>query len=246
MKTNLTSERKAIHAKQMSRWYDGYRGGAISYPYCVKQYLSKELSDQVATEIQNQIDKWTKILDSVPASKRCDKSYGGMWHNDLLPQDQLDSAETAIPSEILGHRIFVKVLETYRKGNGQYGIRVMDKPYATFGYYVNTYLINPSDWHRYNRIKRLNFELNFDEEKGLYYVNEYRRVETKPIEITRRNWPRATMRKLFMTKVKEFEDSLINSGITINKLCEVNDAPGKPGLEHCFIDCAGPELVKTC
>ena len=243
MKTKLTSERKAIHVKQMSRWYDGYRGGAISYPYRVKQYLSKELSDQVATEIQNEIDKWTKILDSVPASKRCNKSNGNCWHNDLWPQWRLDAGEIAIPTELLGHNIFVRVLESYRKGNGQYGVRVMDKPYATFGYYVNSYLINPNDWHRN---ERLNFELKFDEEKGLYYVNEYRRVKTEPIEITRKNWPRATMRKLFMTKVREFEDSLINSGITINKLCEVNGEPGKPGLEHCFIDCAGPELVKTC
>ena len=118
----------------------------------------------------------------------------------------------------------------------------MDKPYATFGYYVNSYLINPNDWHRN---ERLNFEFEFDEEKGLYYVNEYRRVETQPIEITRRNWPRVTMRKLFMTKVREFEDSLINSGITINKLCEVNNRLDKPGLEGYFIDCTGPEIVKT-
>lgn len=237
MKTKLTSERKAIHAKQTSRWYDGDRGGAISYPYCVKRYLSKELTDKIAAEIQNQIDKWSKILDTVPASKRCDKSYGGMWHDDLLPQDRLDDKETAIPTEILGHRIYVKVLETYRKGNGQYGVRVMAKPYATFGYYANTYLVNPNNWHRN---KRLNFELKFDEEKDLYYVNEYRRVETKPIEITRRNWPRAAMRKNFMTKVTEFEDSLLNSGITINKLCEVKVIVR--GLESCFIDCTGPEI----
>jgi hypothetical protein len=237
MKTKLNSERKAIHTAQTSKWYTGNHGGAISYPYRIKQYLSKELSDQVATEIQNEIDKWTKILDSVPASKRCDKSYGGMWHSDLLPQNQLDEAETAIPSEILGHRIFVKVLESYRKGNGQFGVRVMDKPYATFGYYVNSYLINPNNWHRN---KRLNFELKFDEEKGLYFVNEYRRVETKPIEITRRNWPRATMRKLFMTKVKEFEDGLLNSGVTINMLCEVKGLVR--GLESYFIDCTGPEI----
>ena len=237
MKTKLTSERKAIHAKQTSRWYDGYRGGAISYPYRVKRYLSKELSNKIIAEVQDQINKWTKICNSVPDSKRF-QSF--IWHNDLQPQDRIDDIETAIPTEILGHRIFVKVLETYRKGNGQYGVRVMDKPYATFGYYVNSYLINPNDWHRNNR---LNFELIFDKGKGLYYVNEYRRVETKPIEITRRNWPRATMRKLFMTKVREFEDSLINSGITINKLCEANNAPGKPGLEHCFIDCVGPEIA---
>jgi hypothetical protein len=239
MKTKLTPERKAIRDAQTNKWYMGDRGGAISYPYCIKRYLSKELTDKVAAEIQNQIDKWTKILDTVPASKRCDKSYGGMWHNDLQPQDSIDDAETAIPTEILGHRLYVKVLETYRKGNGQYGVRVMDKPFATFGYYVNSYLINPNNWHRN---KRLNFELKFDEEKGLYYVNEYRRVETEPIEITRRNWPRTAMRKKFIAKVTEFEDSLLNSGITINKLCEINNVSGKPGLENCFIDCTGPEI----
>lgn len=47
-----------------------------------------------------------------------------------LPQNCLDAKETAIPTELLGHKIFVKVLETYRKDNGQYGVRVMDKPYA--------------------------------------------------------------------------------------------------------------------
>lgn len=236
MKTKLTSERKAIHAKQTSRWYDGDRGGAISYPYCVKHYLSKELSDKVATEIQNEIDKWTKILDSVPASKRCDKN-GCSWHNDLFPQDKIDDGETAIPTEILGHKIFVKVLESYRKGNGQYGIRVMSKPYATFGYYVNSYRRNTFDWHRNDR---LNYELKYDEEKGLYFVNKYQRVEIEPIEITRRNWPRTAMRKKFMAKVAEFEDGLLNSGITINKLCEVKGIVR--GLEHCFIDCAGPEI----
>jgi hypothetical protein len=238
MKTKLTSERKAIRAAQTDKWYLGDRGGAISYPYCVKRYFSKKLSDKVATEIQNQIDKWTKILDTVPASKRCDKSYGGMWHNDLHPQDRIDAIETAIPTEILGHRIFVKVLETYRKGNGQFGVRVMDKPYATFGYYVNSYRRNTFDWHRNDR---LNYELKYDEEKGLYFVNEYQRVKTEPIEITRRNWPRATMRKLFMAKVAEFEDDLLNSGVTINKLCDVKGIVR--GLESCFIDCTGPEIV---
>lgn len=236
MKTKLTSERKAIHATQTRKWYSGNRGGAISYPYRVKRYLSKELSDKVATEIQNEIDKWTKILDSVPASKRCDKSIGCNWHKDLRPQDEIDASETAIPTELLGHKIFVKVLKSYLKGNGQFGVRVMDKPYATFGYYVNSY--TTYSWHRE---ARLNFELKFDEEKGLYFVNEYRRVEIEPIEITRKNWPRATMRKKFMAKVTEFEDSLLNSGITINKLCEVKDLVS--GLESYFIDCTGPEII---
>ena len=237
MKTKLTSERKVIRDAQINRWYDGYRGGAISYPYCVKRYLSKELSDKVATEIQNEIDKWTKIIDSVPASKRCNKSNGLMWYKDLFPQDTTDSNETAIPTSILGHRIFVKVLESYRKGNGQYGVRVMAKPYATFGYYANLDRINPNTWYR---DFRLNIELKYDEERGLYYVNDYHRVKTEPIEITRRNWPRVTMRKNFMAKVTELEDSLLNSGVIINKLC---DTMGNIcGLEKYFIDCTGPEI----
>lgn len=236
--SKLTSERKAIHTMQTSKWYTGYRGGAISYPYCIKRYLSKELSDQIASEIQDQIDKWTKILDSVPASKRCNKSHGSMWHADLYPQDNIDAIETAIPTELLGHRIYVKVLESYRKGNGQFGVRVMDKPYATFGYYVNSY---PTySWHR---DFRLNFELKFDEEKGLYYVNEYKRADTAPIEITRRNWARATMRRLFMKNVIELENGLLNSGININKLCDTMCNRGNiRGLEEYFIDCTGPEL----
>ena len=237
MKTKLTSERKTIHNAQTNKWYLGDRGGAISYPYCIKQYLSKELSDKVASEIQDQIDKWTKILDTVPASKRCDR-YGCYLHKDLQPQDGIDKVENAIPTELLGHKIFVKVLELYRKGNGQYGIRVMDKPYATFGYYINSYRRNTFDWHRNDR---LNYELKFDEEKGLYFINEYQRVKTEPIEITRRNWPRTAMRKKFLAKVTEFEDSLLNSGITINKLCEVKGTVR--GLESYFIDCTGPEIV---
>lgn len=240
MKTKLTSERKAIHAAQISKWYTGNCGGAISYPYRIKRYLSKKLSDQIASEIQNEIDKWTKILDMVSASQRCDKSHGGWWHNDLQPQNRTDDVETAIPSEILDHRIFVKVLESYRKGNGQYGVRVMAKPYATFGYYVNSYLINPNNWHRN---VRLNFELKYDEEKGLYFVNEYRRVKQEPIEITRKKWPRATMRKKFMAKVIEFEEGLLNSAVVINKLCEVKDLVR--GLESYFIDCTGPEIQES-
>jgi hypothetical protein len=112
----------------------------------------------------------------------------------------------------------------------------MNKPYAAFGYYVNSY--STYSWHRDNK---LNFELKYDEEKGLYFVNEYQRVKTEPIEITRRNWPRATMRKLFMAKVAEFEDGLLNSGVTINKLCDVKGIVR--GLESCFIDCTGPEIV---
>jgi hypothetical protein len=158
-----------------------------------------------------------------------------MWHNDLQPQNKIDDEKTAIPTKLLGYTIFVKVLDSYRKGNGQYGIRVMDKPYAKFGYYVNSY--STYSWHRDDI---LNYELKYDEEKGLYYVNEYKRVITEPIEITRKNWPRATMRKLFMTKVTEFEDSLLNSGITINKLCDTRGLVH--GLESRFIDCTGPEI----
>ena len=51
MKTKLTSERTAIRNAQANKWYLGDRGGAISYPYRVKRYLSKELSDKVATKL---------------------------------------------------------------------------------------------------------------------------------------------------------------------------------------------------
>jgi hypothetical protein len=44
-----------------------------------------------------------------------------------------------------------------------------------------------------------------------------------------------------MTKVTEFEDSLLNSGITINKLCDTRGLVH--GLESRFIDCTGPEIV---
>jgi hypothetical protein len=57
MKTKLTPERKAIRDAQTNKWYMGDRGGAISYPYCIKHYLSKELSDKIATEIQNEIEE---------------------------------------------------------------------------------------------------------------------------------------------------------------------------------------------
>lgn len=43
-----------------------------------------------------------------------------------------------------------------------------------------------------------------------------------------------------MAKAAEFEDDLLNSGITINKLCEVKGIIHV--LESYFIDCTGPEI----
>ena len=56
-RTPLTPERKAVREAQESKLYGGYAGAATSWPYHVKRYLSKELSDKIRAEVQAKCKK---------------------------------------------------------------------------------------------------------------------------------------------------------------------------------------------
>ena len=83
-RTILTPERKAVREAQESKWYNGYAGAAKSWPYRVKRYLSKELSDKIRAEVQAKCDEWIAKLESVKPSKRI--SAGISWCDELHPQ----------------------------------------------------------------------------------------------------------------------------------------------------------------
>ena len=111
-RTILTPERKAVREAQESKWFDGYAGAATSWPYRVKRYLSKELSDKIHAEVQAKCDEWIAKLESVKPSKRIGACCH--WCKELDPQwCGVDShEENAIPTQVLGHKICVKILDT--------------------------------------------------------------------------------------------------------------------------------------
>lgn len=238
-RTILTPERKAVREAQESKWYDGYAGAAKSWPYRVKRYLSKELSDKVRAEVQAKCDEWIAKLESVKPSKRISRLS---WCDELHPQQCcVDSFEqNAIPTQVLGHKIYVKILDTYYKKNGQHGIKQMEKPALEISRYFNS--PHDGDWHHIG--EQLNFEIRWSEEKQLYFVAEYHRAESGKVDISRRNWGRTRARKTFMNEVAKLEDSLTNAGVQIGEMKITHVELGwKHGLENKYVDCTGPEVM---
>lgn len=239
-RTILTPERKAVREAQETRWFSGYAGAATSWPYRVKRYLSKELSDKIRAEVQAKCDEWIKKLDSIKPSKRIGACCH--WCKELDPQwCGVDShEENAIQTKVLGHKVYVKILDTYRKKNGQNGIKPMEKPILEISRYVNS--PHDGDWHHVG--EQLNFEICWSEEKQLYFIAEYHRAQSGRVDTSRRNWGRTRARKIFMNEVAQLEDSLTNAGFQIGELKETSTVFGwKRGLEHKFIDCTGPEVM---
>ena len=238
-RTILTPERKAVREAQESKWFDGYAGAATSWPYRVKRYLSKELSDKIRAEVQAKCDEWVAKLESVKPSKRIS---GISWCDELRPQYCcVDSYEqNAIPTQVLGHKIYVKILDTYYKKNGQRGIKPIEKPVLTISRYVNS--PKGGNWHTIG--DQLNFEICWSEEKQLYFVVEYHRAKFGKVDISRRNWGRTRARKTFMNEVVKLEDSLTSAGIQIGEMKVTRTELGwKHGLENMFVDCTGPEVI---
>ena len=239
-RTILTPERKAVREAQESKWYDGYAGAAKSWPYRVKRYLSKELSDKISAEVQAKCDEWITKLESIKPSKRI--SGGISWCDELHPQYCcVDSFEqNAILTQVLGHKIYVKILDSYYKKNGQRGIKPIEKPVLTISRYDNS--PKDGDWHTTG--DQLNFEICWSEEKHQYFIAEYHRAESGKVDISRRNWGRTRARKAFMNEVVKLEDSLTNAGVQIGEIKVTHVELGwKHGLENMFVDCTGPEVA---
>ena len=238
-RTILTPERKAVREAQESKWYGGYAGAATSWPYRVKRYLSKELSDKIRSEVQAKCDEWIAKLESVKPSKRIS---GFSWCTELQPQWLcVDSFEqNAIPTQVLGHKIYVKILDSYYKKNGQRGIKAIEKPVLTISRYVNS--PKGGNWHTIG--DQLNFEICWSEEKQQYFIVEYHRAESGEIDTSRRNWGRTRARKTFMNEVAELEDKLIAEGVQIGEMKVTRTELGwKHGLENEYVDCTGPEVM---
>ena len=241
-RTTLTPERKAVREAQESKWYDGYAGAATSWPYRVKRYLSKELSDKIHAEVKAKCDEWIAKLESIKPSKRIGKGFCGSWCKELDPQYCcVDSyKENAISTKVCGHTIYVKILDSYRKKNGQHGIKPMEKPVLEISRYFNS--PKDGDWHHIGEL--LNFEIRWSEEKQLYFVAEYHRAQSGTVDTSRRNWGRTRARKTFMNEVAMLEDSLTKSGVQIGELKDTDATIGwRRGLENKFVACMGQEVM---
>ena len=236
----LTPERKAVREAQESKWFSGYAGAATSWPYRVKRYLSKELSDKIRAEVQAKCDEWIAKLESIKPSKRIGACCH--WCKELDPQwCGVDShEENAIQTKVLGHKVYVKILDTYRKKNGQSGIKPMEKPILEISRYFNS--PHDGDWHHIG--EQLNFEIRWSEDKQLYFVAEYHRAKSGTVDTSRRNWARKQARKTFMNEVVKLEDSLTKAGFQIGELKDTDKTIGwKNGLESKYVDCTGPEVI---
>ena len=239
-RTILTPKRKAVREAQESKWFSGYAGAAMSWPYRVKRYLSRDFSDRIHAEVQAKCDEWIAKLESIKPSKRIGACCH--WCKELDPQwCGVDShEENAIQTKVLGHKIYVKILDTYRKKNGQNGIKPMEKPVLEISRYFNS--PHDGDWHHIG--EQLNFEICWSEEKQLYFIAEYHRAQTGRVDTSRRNWGRTHARKIFMNEVAQLEDSLTNAGFQIGELKETSTMFGwKRGLEKKYVDCIGPEVM---
>ena len=238
----LTPERKAIHEAQESKLFFGYAGAAKSWPYRVKRYLSKELSDRVLAEVQAKCDEWIAKLETIHPSRRLN---GFDWCDELKAQccwvDRYE--ENAIPTEVLGHKIYVKILTAGRIENGcrRIGIKVMEKPKLEIGRISD----GPNGIDGVIDGAHINFAIGWCEEKQRFFVAEYHSIQTESVEITSRYTWKAKALENFMNKIARLEDHLTKEGVQIGELKKTDiwiDAnPGR--LKWQYVDCTGPEVM---
>ena len=238
----LTPERKAIHAAQESKLFFGYAGATKSWPYRVKRYLSKELSDKIRSEVQAKCDEWIAKLEAIHPSRRLN---GFDWCDELNPQccwvDRYE--ENAIQTEVLGHKIYVKILTAGRTENGcrKIGIKAMKNPKLEIGRISD----GPSSVDGVVDGEHINFAIGWCEEKQRFFVDEYHSIQTESVEITSRYTWKAKALENFMNKIAQLEDHLIKEGVQIGELKKTDiwiDAnPGR--LKWQYVDCIGPEVM---
>lgn len=238
----ITPERKAVREAQESKWFDGYAGAAKSWPYRVKRYLSKELSDKILAEVRTKCDGWIARLESIHPLRRLN---GFDWCDELKAQccwvDRYE--ENAIPTEVLGHKIYVKILTAGRTENSchRIGIKAMKNPKLEIGRISD----GPNGIDGVVDGEHINFAIGWCEEKQRYFVAEYHSIQTERVEITSRYTWKAKALENFMNKITELEDHLIKEGVQIGELKKTDiwiDA--KPGLlKFQYVDCIGPEVM---
>ena len=241
-RTILTPERKAVREAQESKWYNGYAGAATSWPYRVKRYLSKELSDKIRAEVQAKCDEWIAKLESVKPSKRIS---GFSWCDELHPQwICVDSFEqNAIPTQVLGRKIYVKILTVGRTENScrRIGIKAMKNPKLEIGRISD----GPNGVDGGVDGEHINFAIGWCEEKQRYFVAEYHSIQTESVEITSRYAWKAKALENFMNKVASLEDHLTKEGVQIGELKKTDIwIDMKLGLlKFQYVDCIGPEVT---
>ena len=241
-RTILTPERKAVREAQESKWFSGYAGAAESWPYRVKRWLSKELSDKILAEVQAKCDEWIAKLETIHPSRRLN---GFDWCNELNPQccwvDRYE--ENAIPTKVLGHKIYVKILTAGRMENScrKIGIKAMKNPKLEIGRISDS----PNGVDGVIDGEHINFAVGWCEEKQRFFVVEYHSIHTESVEITSRYTWKAKALENFMNKVVRLEDHLIKEGVQIGELKKTDiwiDA--KPcRLKLQYVDCTGPEVM---
>ena len=238
----ITPERKAVREAQESKWFDGYAGAAKSWPYRVKRYLSKELNDKILAEVQAKCDEWIAKLETIHPLRRLN---GFDWCDELNPQccwvDRYE--ENAIPTEVLGHKIYVKILTAGRMENScrRIGIKAMKNPKLEIGRISD----GPNGIDGVVDGEHINFAIGWCEEKQRFFVAEYHSIQTERVEITSRYTWKAKALENFMNKITELEDHLTKEGIQIGELKKTDiwiDA--NPGLlKFQYVDCIGPEVM---
>ena len=237
-RTILTPERKAVREAQESKWFDGYAGAATSWPYRVKRYLSKELSDKIRAEVQAKCDEWIAKFETIHPSRRLN---GFDWCDELKAQccwvDRYE--ENAIPTEVLGHKIYIKILTVGRTENScrRIGIKAMKNPKLEIG--------RISDGHNGIDGERINFAIGWCEEKQRFFVAEYHSIQTESAEITSRYAWKTKALENFMNKITKLEDHLTKEGVQIGELKKtdiwIDVNPGR--LKWQYVDCTGPEVM---
>ena len=238
----LTPERKAVREAQESKLFFGYAGAVKSWPYRVKRYLSKELSDKIRSEVQAKCDEWIAKLEAIHPSRRLN---GFDWCDELNPQccwvDRYE--ENAIPTEVLGHKIYVKILTAGRTENScrRIGIKAMKNPKLE----ISRISDGPSGVDGVVDGEHINFAIGWCEEKQRFFVAEYHSIQTESVEITSRYTWKAKALENFMNKIARLEDHLTKEGVQIGELKKTDiwiDAnPGR--LKWQYVDCAGPEVM---
>ena len=241
-RTILTPERKAVREAQKSKWFSGYAGAVKSWPYRVKRWLSKELSDKIRSEVQAKCAEWIAKLEAIHPSRRLN---GFDWCDELNPQccwvDRYE--ENAIPTEVLGHKIYVKILTAGRTENScrRIGIKAMKNPKLEIGRISD----GPNGVDGGVDGEHINFAIGWCEEKQRYFVAEYHSIQTESVEITSRYAWKAKALENFMNKVASLEDHLTKEGVQIGELKKTDIwIDMKLGLlKFQYVDCIGPEVT---
>lgn len=212
----------------------GSWGAAVSTPYRVKKWLSKELSDRLLAAALAEWDKAKAVFDSIPASKRMTS-----YHSLCAELSAWEFHGAPLPVKVEGRTVYAAFTDYEQRKNGRRVAYICERDPVCFRFFMNG---NTTGYPSYSTAMR--YMVYWDYKAQRFYAYEWLRASTQPIpdEKLRRNWARKSKEREFMNECKKLQTKLLKAGIEIKSL--VKD--GGRWHDDVYVDCYDAREIPDC